>query len=298
VPGRDALSARTNAEAALFVARALSRELVAGHDHPAWRDALDSNVAVCLREQRADGRLARAFDGRTGAPLSWDGTSGLAWIPALVEASSLADGEAALAAARRAGEAFAPDVEAGRLFGSPEDTDRAPTSEDGYVAVMAYVALADVSESDRERGRWLALAVRAADWTLTFRYVYDVALPAGSALAERGFRSDGLDQASPANQHLHAYGLICLPEMARLAALTGDRFYLDQTRDNLAGARQMICRFDGDLGGRRGMMAERFYQSDYGGAKGAVDGLSHAWCLGLLLFACEAARDIPGLSDP
>ena len=49
-------------------------------------------------------------------------------------------------------------------YGAPEDVDLAPTSEDGYAAVMAFVALED----------W-ETARRAADWMLTFRYSYDVA---------------------------------------------------------------------------------------------------------------------------
>jgi hypothetical protein len=37
------------------------------------------------------------------------------------------------------------------------------------------------------------------------------------------------------------------------------------------------------------MAAERFYQTTCFGPKGAIGALSHAWCLGLLLDAAEAA---------
>src|SRR5919206_3464391 len=117
--------------------------------------------------------------------------------------------------------------------GAPEDTDLAPTSEDGYAAVMAFVALED----------W-ETARRAADWLLTFRYTYDVAFSERTLLGRYGFRTRGADQASPANQHLHAFGLICLPEMLRLAHETGDAHYRQATNQNPACFRQVIARGD------------------------------------------------------
>ena len=83
------------------------------------------------------------------------------------------------------------------------------------MAVMAFVALED----------W-ETARRAADWMLTFRYTYDVAFPETTLLGRYGFRTRGADQASPANQHLHAFGLIACREMVALARATGDEYYL------------------------------------------------------------------------
>jgi hypothetical protein len=96
--------------------------------------------------------------------------------------------------------------------------DLAPTSEDGYAAVIAYVALHRIDPTDR----WLELARTAADWMLTFRYSYDVSFPSDTILGSYGFRTRGADQASPSNQHLHNYGLICTPELVALSTLTGD----------------------------------------------------------------------------
>jgi hypothetical protein len=85
--------------------------------------------------------------------------------------------------------------------------------------------------------------------------------------------------------------------MVELSRLTGDPEYLDRTRENLACFRQFIARHDGDFNARRGMAPERFYQTRYGGSKGGVGPLSHAWSLGLLLYGCEAALGIPELGD-
>jgi hypothetical protein len=260
-PDHSRLHARTLADATLFMLRAGDR----------WQAAARSNVQVALRTQRDDGALPAAHHVETGDAVSWEGTAGLAWIPALVEAGEIA-------AARRAGD-FYRDVET--YHGAPEDVDLAPTSEDGYAAVMAYVALED----------WEA-ARRAADWMLTFRYTYDVDFSPNTLLGHYGFRTRGADQASPANQHLHAFGLICLPEMVRLARATGDDRYLDTTLENLACFRQFVAREDGDFGAWRGMTTERYYQTDCFAAKGMLGTLSHAWSGGVLLYACEAALEL------
>jgi hypothetical protein len=141
---------------------------------------------------------------------------------------------------------------------------------------MAAVALED--------WEW---ARRAADWMLTFRYTYDVEFDPATTLGRLGFRTRGADQASPANQHLHAFALICLPDLLRLAAATGDEHYARAAHENLACFRQSIAREDGDLGARRGMAAERYLQTDCFGPKGTLDPLSHAWSIGVLLYACE-----------
>ncbi len=290
-PGADALHARTLGEATLFMLRAAAS---VGARTQQWRRAVASNLDFVIARQRADGAIPGTWNGRTGEPLSWEGSAGLAWVPALVEGARLLGREEWLDAAGRAGAYYARFVDDGLLFGAPEDVDLGPTSEDGYVAVMAYVALAEAPGGPR--ARWLDLARRAADWTLTFRYAYNVAFDPATTLGRRDFRSRGADQASPANQHLHAYGLVCLPEMVRLARLTGDDHYLERTRENLACFRQLIARHDGDFGARRGMAPERYYQTACFGRKGEIGPLSHAWCLGLLLWASEAALGVPELA--
>ncbi len=259
------LHARTLADAALFMLRAGER----------WAESARANVAVAVRTQREDGALPAAHSTGTGEALSWEGTAGLAWVPALVLAGHLE-------AARRAGDYYA---RFDRFYGAPEDVDLAPTSEDGYAAVMAFAALED----------WDA-ARRAADWMLTFRYTYDVAFPPGTTLAEHDFRTFGADNASPANPHLHDFGLICLPEVERLSRELGDTYYFRRSREHLDCFRQFIAREDGDFGALRGMASERYYQTDYFEPKGSLLPVSHAWCIGVLLYACEEALELDALS--
>jgi hypothetical protein len=260
-PDRTRLHARTLGDAALFLLRAGGR----------WEDAARSNVAVALRTQREDGALPAAHLVESGDAVSWDGTAGSSWIPALVAAGHVEE-------ARRAGAYYAGFD---HWYGAPEDVDLAPTSEDGYAALMAFAALEDVEN-----------ARRSADWLLTFRYTYDVEFPAQTILARYGFRTRGADTASPANQHLHAFGLICLRELAWLARASGDGHYLARARENLACFRQFVARADGDFAAQKGMTTERYYQTDCHAAKGMLLTLSHAWTGGVLLLACEDALEL------
>jgi hypothetical protein len=248
-PDHARAHSRTLADATLFMLRA-------GRDA-----AARSNLDVVLRAQRGDGALPAALHLDTGEALAWEGTAGMSWIPPLVAAGRLDE-------ARAAGAYYA---QLDHWCGAPEDVDLAPTSEDGYAAIMAFVALED----------W-DTARRAADWTLTFRYSYDVDFDPETTLGMHGFRSRGADQASPANQHLHAFGLVCLPELLRLGEP-----YRTSALQQLECFRQFIARYDGDFGARRGMVAERYLQTDCFGPKGTLQPLSHAWSVGVLLLACE-----------
>ncbi|MFC4855259.1 hypothetical protein [Actinophytocola glycyrrhizae] len=271
-PNRRRVHARTLGEATVFLQRAVAL----GAAPALWVTAVRSNLDVACASQDADGALGSGYDVETGAVIDRFGTSGLAWIPALVSAGRVA-------VAQRAGRYYAQAVREEFLYGAPEDVDLAPTSEDGYLAIMAYVALYE-ADGDRE---WLDLACRAADWTLTFRYTYDVDFPPHTLLGHYDFRSRGADQASPANQHLHSYGLICHRELTRLGEHTGDEYYTRSAAETLACFRQFVAREDGDFNAYRGMVTERYFQTACYQPKGMLLTLSHAWCVGVLLLACE-----------
>jgi hypothetical protein len=252
-PDHSRAHARTLADATLFMLRAGGR----------WEAAARSNVDVAVRTQRGDGALPAAHHLETGDALSWEGTAGMSWIPALVEAGHTEE-------ARRAGDYYA---QYDTWYGAAEDVDLAPGSEDAYAAVMAFVALEDWDN-----------ARRAADLILTFRYSYDVQFSPRTILGAFGFRTRGADQASPANQHVHAFGLVCLPELVRLGEP-----YRASALENLDCFRQFIAREDGDFNARKGMASERYYQTDCFAPKGSLLTLSHAWSVGMLLYGCEEA---------
>jgi hypothetical protein len=270
------LHSRTLAEATLFLVRAQALD-----PHDEWEHAIRSNLDVVVGRQRADGNLGSIHHAETGEVLSWSGASGLTWIAALVEAADR--DERYLPAAVAAGRYYEAFVDREFLHGAPEDVDLAPTSEDGYAAILAYVALHRATGE----AHWLDVARRAADWMLTFRYSYDVTFEKTTLLGVYDFRTRGGDQASPSNQHLHAYGLVCTAELRELSDALGDPHYAQRADEALACFRQFVARADGDFNAYRGMVSERYYQTQCFQPKGMLLTLSHAWSVGVLLLACE-----------
>ena len=283
------IHANTIGQAALFFLRALAAEDARGQAHPRWEVAVRSNLdALCVR-QRDDGSLGTYHDAETGAVTEWDGAGALIWIAALADGAARFGDDRYREAGVRAGAHYRRFVDDEVIYGAPEDVHLAPTSEDGYNAVIAFTAL-HRSTGDAE---WLDVARRAADWTLTWRYAYDVAFDEHTILAQYAFSTTGTDQASPANQHLHHFGLICGPELVELSRLTGDDHYRVRAAETLAAWRQFVARHDGDFNAMRGMVSERFYQTDCFRAQGSLLPLSHAWTGGVLLLACLAALEDP-----
>ena len=288
-PEPEWVHARTVAEATLAVLRAGRAESAYGANHSAWEAAVRSNLAFATAHQRRDGNLGTCYHAQSGAVTEWDGAAGLLWIAAMAEAAVPLGDRSLLDAARRAGGYYARFVEDAFIHGAREDGHLTPTSEDGYNAVIAYVAL---HESTGEP-EWLYLARQAADWMLTFRLAYNADFAKETLLGAYDFRTRGADIASPAHQHLHVHGLACLPEMLRLWRHTGDREFLLRSQDNLASALQFIARHDGDFNAYRGMVSARYHQTDWAQAKGMLSPVSHAWSVGLVLAAAHHAMEDP-----
>jgi hypothetical protein len=284
-PNKKWIQARTISEATLFMIRAIRFEQERGIDHEDWRAAAISNLRYIASIQRADGSFGAYYFADTGEVMEWAGAGGILWIAALLEGAKLFGEPSFAAAAKKAGEYYRHFIEDEFIYGAPEDVHLTPTSEDGYNAVVAYVSLYEADRSEE----WLRLAARAADWTMTFRWTYNLNFPELTMLRQFDFRSRGADHASPSNMHLHNYGLFCFPEMMRLWQYTGDRYYLDRTRDNLACFLQFIAREDGDFNAYKGMVTERYYNTNCFQPKGMMLTLSHAWSVGVILYAAQEA---------
>lgn len=274
------LQARTLAEATLFAARAaLAEPDKEMRQH--WTEAVCHNLDFVLAVLREDGNPGEAYSSLDGSVLDWDGEAGLHWISALVEGSRLTGDDRYLTGAIRIGAYFRPAVADAYLTGAPEGMHLLPTSEDPQNAVIAYMLLWEATADPC----WLETARQAADLLMTFRWQYNTEFPAMTVLERYDYRTKGMDISSPNNVHLHPYGLIAVPELVRLWEVTGDEYILKQTRNNLLACHQMLASADGVFDARRGMMSERWHQTPNDIPKGGTLQLSHAWAVGLVLFA-------------
>jgi hypothetical protein len=275
------LHARTLAEATLFMIRALRLELRRGKTHPNWVSAIKSNLEYCMKIQRDDGNFGTYYNAETGQVFDWDGTGGMLWTACLIAATMLFQDNSYVPAALKGANYYAQFIEDEFLYGAPEDIGCAPSSEDGYCALITYELLYQFNRFER----WLELARSAADWMLTFRMSYNVEFPKSTILGAYDFRTRGADIASVVNAHLHNYGLICLPELMRMSYFYKDDYYKQRAHDNILCFRQFIARRDGDFGARKGMVSEQYYHTDWNQPKGHLLALSHAWCIAHSLLA-------------
>jgi len=278
-PKPEWIHTRTVGEATWFFLQAL--EHASGESHPNWQKAVRSNLDFALKVQREDGNFGTYYNVSSGAVEEWRGAGGLIWIPALLAGARFFQNDDYVEAALRAGEYYATFVKDEYIYGAPEDVHLTPTSEDGYNAVIAYLHLYEATRSDK----WLNLAKSAADWVATFRWMYNTKFPEETILGKYDFHTVGADIASPSNNHLHNYGLVCHPEMLRLWQYTGDTYFLSRAADHLACFHQFIARADGDFNARKGMVSEQWFHTDWTHTKGSMLQLAHSWCAGLILYA-------------
>jgi len=286
-PNPEWIQARTIAEATWFYAQALEFAKAQQVSKPQWESAIRSNLDAALRAQREDGNFGSYYSVKSGEVQEWDGAGGLMWIPALIAGSRCLGESRYLDAAVKAGDYYSRFVEDEYIYGAPEDVHLTPTSEDGYNAVIAYVHLYEAAKDDR----WLDLATSSADWAMTFRWMYNTKFSENTILGRYDFRTLGGDVASPSNNHIHNYGLICHPELLRLWQHTGDTYYLSRAADHLACFHQFIAREDGDFNARKGMITEQWFHTDWTHAKGSMLQLAHSWCAGLILYADAYTRE-------
>ena len=190
------IHARTTADASYYLARSLP--YMKGHSqYEGWRQSLRRSLDAALSVQDEAGRFGQLYNVVEKTVSQPEGSGGLLWVPALDAAIDLfaddSDYQATLLEAmKKAGAAYQPDVEAEYVVGAPEDVQLAPTSEDGYNAILSYAALYKRDPQDT----WLALWQRAADWTLTFRKAYNVSFDKRNIMGAYDFRTVGGDFAS------------------------------------------------------------------------------------------------------
>ncbi|MCH8541163.1 MAG: hypothetical protein LAT58_10400 [Opitutales bacterium] len=292
------LHARTTADASFYLARSLA--LDEPQPCPEGLAALRRSLEAALSLQDKEGRFGQLYDLEKRGVAQSEGAGGLLWITALHHAEPLfreadpAWADQLVAAMDRAGEGYARDIEEEYICGAPEDVSLAPTSEDGYNAIMAYAALHRRFGRDKDQQR----LQRAADWTLTWRKAMNVYFPPRSMLGSFGFRTRGGDFASSNNNHLHLYGLNCLSDLFYLSKLTGSAYYAERAWDNWCFSGQLLVTETGQWNGQIGMCSEQYYTNDWSiwgtwdptaahVQKGTFMGMSHVWCVNMILLGLE-----------
>ncbi len=77
---------------------------------------------------------------------------------------------------------------------------------------------------------YIEKAKQVAYYLMTWTYHHDVPFPQESDCAKMGVRTTGGTSVSTAHQHLDVWGVYYVPDMARLASLTGNDAFLEQAK--------------------------------------------------------------------
>lgn len=287
-PEEGTAHSRTVAEAVFFLIRAIRLEMQHRTPHSNWLDAVASSINYAMAAQRPDGAFPAYFDLTTGRPTSFDGLAGIAWIPAMVASSALMQRPHFREVLTNAGNYYMEMLNDEFLYGSVEDQPLVPTCDDAHWALIAYSAL---YEFDRD-AKWLAMAKKAADLAMTWRFAYNTTFGDDSILGRLGFKTRGGDILSVASPVLTANGLVCYGELVKLAALTGDRYFRERAEDSREFATQFVARTEGDLNARIGMTIGQASHTDWLEPKGRYQLLSSAYHCGLVRYAELVKRSL------
>jgi hypothetical protein len=114
--------------------------------------------------------------------------------------------------------------------------------------------------------RYLDWAGIAADWIMTFQFVWEPPVRPDSVCARQGFRMVGWPGVSPQNHHLDVF--FPATDLVEYGELSGDPLYGASGRAVMEAWTHGVCALPGDYGFTvRGEQAEQYYNSNYVGAR-------------------------------
>ncbi|MFF4622086.1 hypothetical protein [Nonomuraea jabiensis] len=255
---------------------------------PAWEEAVEEAAAFFWRTRLQEGIV----------PIGW--TPGGRPFSAMVSAAGIACVQAMLGAYRLGGERVwlrrAEEV-LGRYHRLHAATFERP---------FAHATL-DASGEDKEAGMYYFLAAfelyrltgrdlyaqwaeAAADWLLTFVYVWSPEFDAGSTFGRRGFKACGWPSVSVQNHHLDVF--FPTSELMEFGLMTGRPRYAARAETILHAMGQGICREPGDWGFETpGEQGEGFFQTNWQ-RKGEANTWNPSWVIALPLYHALRMRRV------
>jgi len=172
-------------------------------------------------------------------------------IQPLALASGLFNNQKYLQAALKAGNYYAERhiKNAEPFWGGTLDAN-CEDKEGAWAGFEAFLALYEVTKDDK----WLKAANYAADFVLTYTYLWDVNLPPGR-LRDHDLKTRGWTAVSVQNMHLDVYGVLYTPRLWRLGELAN--------RPELFHLAELMYRSCGQMIDARGSQGEQLQQTRF-----------------------------------
>jgi hypothetical protein len=315
---------RTMCEAVLSVLYGYEEERRQGIDQPEWLRAGERFGEFLLATQHPDGSWFRGYspEGRPLTdPAEWFGGSPLERgsgtifpVPVLAALHRLLGREEYLAAALRAADyiaaTYVPDV---LYCGGLNDTAQLKSIKVDSTGVLFAMRSLITAYEIGGRPEHLEAAVRAAKVAASWMFVWDVPFPAGTLLAEAGFRTTGwvVCDAIPGGSYVEDVFGEFVGDVLRVAVASGELDLVDVAELGLAGMQQGVSLPGAMLGyAAPGIQCEGFMTSywlsapdetAFSGAVGKCKGDDNDTCNGFVnaaaIFGLDSLREQFGTTD-
>ncbi|WP_228011173.1 AGE family epimerase/isomerase [Nonomuraea phyllanthi] len=287
--GADFVSSRAHGETVADLAAIALRFREAGLPVPAaWEEAVEDAATLFWRTRLKEGIVPNGWtpDGQPFSPMV--SAAGIPCVQAMLGAY--------------------------RLSGEPVWLRRAEEVLDRYHRLHAATferpfahATLDASGEDKEAGmsyflaafelyrltgrelyaRWAEVA---ADWLLTFVYVWSPEFAEGSTFERRGFQACGWPSVSVQNHHLDVF--FPTSELMEFGLATGRPWYAARAETILHAMGQGICQEPGDWGfDVPGEQGEGFFQTNWQ-RKGEANTWNPSWVIALPLYHALRMRKV------
>lgn len=247
---------------------------------PEWQEAVQDAAAIFWHARLPEGVV----------PVGW--TPMGAPVSPMVGAAGIACVQAMLGAYRLSGERVWL-LRAEEVLGHYHRLHAAT-----YERPFAHATL-DASGEDKEAGMYFFLAAHemfrltgdetyarwaeaAADWLLTFVYVWSPEFGRGSTFERRGFKACGWPTVSVQNHHLDVF--FPTSELMEFGRTPGRARYAERAERILLAMGQGVCREPGDWGfGTPGEQGEGFFQTNWQ-RTGEANTWNPSWVIALPLY--------------
>lgn len=240
-PKADVVFLRQLSETFAGLTEAILSERAHGHEHPGWVAWAREFANWMIARQGRDGSFPRAWHNATGVVADASQTTTDQPVGFLLNLSTITGDRRYARAALRAGRYAWPGHRRGQYAGATLDQGNSIAKEAADAALQADMALFEHT-GDR---RWLRRAIADAKVAETWSYVWDVPMPTDGDTSRLGWKpgvpTTGASLVATGSSAVDEYQLEIVPELAQLAAATGDRRWLDDARLTLHDSAAMLA---------------------------------------------------------